>query len=419
MHHTWMRYLSPLRPPPARPGLPGVGLQHGELPTVGPRTLDHHVAVVVSAGGGWFRRPRRTPPHRRRPAVAHARRTSTTTDPTPAGMSASSTWPGGPPPRTPNSATSNPTAPSCRSPTPPAPVPPSAASPAPPTAATPSWRIETGAAVHGRPRRPAPRRADLADGDPVLHALARDAFQPLSVAEHAARHGMTPAELASSPSAAGGAGRSRRLPPRGVRLGHAKELLAATELPVAAVARRVGYDDPAYFSRLFTRRVGMAPSASANSRAALSPAAGATACPTPTIRHDRAPARHVKLLLMTTSYTGNRTTGRAARSTPPCVRNSPGCATASTTSTPPSSTCSPNASECTQQVGHLKAARQLPPADPSREAHQIARLRRLAESAKLDPAFAEKLLNFIIAEVIRHHESIADGAGRGAAATGE
>ncbi|MFF3888328.1 chorismate mutase [Streptomyces sp. NPDC001914] len=71
--------------------------------------------------------------------------------------------------------------------------------------------------------------------------------------------------------------------------------------------------------------------------------------------------------------------------------------------------------KCTQQVGHLKAAHQLPPADPSREAHQIARLRRLAESAKLDPAFAEKLLNFIIAEVIRHHERIADDAGGGPA----
>jgi chorismate mutase len=64
--------------------------------------------------------------------------------------------------------------------------------------------------------------------------------------------------------------------------------------------------------------------------------------------------------------------------------------------------------KCTQQVGHLKAAHQLPPADPNREAQQIARLRRLAESANLDPAFAEKLLNFIIAEVIRHHERIAD-----------
>lgn len=66
--------------------------------------------------------------------------------------------------------------------------------------------------------------------------------------------------------------------------------------------------------------------------------------------------------------------------------------------------------KCTQQVGHLKALHRLPPADPAREAQQIARLRGLAESAKLDPAFAEKLLNFIIAEVIRHHASIADGS---------
>lgn len=64
--------------------------------------------------------------------------------------------------------------------------------------------------------------------------------------------------------------------------------------------------------------------------------------------------------------------------------------------------------KCTQQVGHLKAAHQLPPADPAREARQIARLRALAESAKLDPAFAEKFLNFIIGEVIRHHEIIAE-----------
>ncbi|MFR9675150.1 chorismate mutase [Streptomyces sp. TR06-5] len=63
--------------------------------------------------------------------------------------------------------------------------------------------------------------------------------------------------------------------------------------------------------------------------------------------------------------------------------------------------------KCTQRVGRLKAAHQLPPADPAREARQIARLRELASSAKLDPAFAEKLLNFIIAEVIRHHETIA------------
>jgi chorismate mutase len=63
--------------------------------------------------------------------------------------------------------------------------------------------------------------------------------------------------------------------------------------------------------------------------------------------------------------------------------------------------------KCTQQVGHLKARHQLPPADPAREAEQIARLRKLAEGANLDPAFAEKFLAFIVQEVIRHHEAIA------------
>ncbi|MER5440261.1 chorismate mutase [Streptomyces sp. NPDC002790] len=63
--------------------------------------------------------------------------------------------------------------------------------------------------------------------------------------------------------------------------------------------------------------------------------------------------------------------------------------------------------KCTQQVGHLKAEHDLPPADPARESRQIERLRQLAENAKLDPAFAEKFLNFIISEVIRHHEQIA------------
>ncbi|MFG3720048.1 chorismate mutase [Streptomyces massasporeus] len=74
--------------------------------------------------------------------------------------------------------------------------------------------------------------------------------------------------------------------------------------------------------------------------------------------------------------------------------------------------------KATQQVGHLKAQHQLPPADPAREARQIARLRALAENAKLDPAFAEKFLNFIVAEVIRHHERIADEALNGSSTSG-
>jgi len=65
--------------------------------------------------------------------------------------------------------------------------------------------------------------------------------------------------------------------------------------------------------------------------------------------------------------------------------------------------------KCTQKVGVLKAAHELPPSDPAREAQQIQRLRRLAEDSELDPVFAEKFLNFIIDEVVRHHKSIARG----------
>lgn len=62
---------------------------------------------------------------------------------------------------------------------------------------------------------------------------------------------------------------------------------------------------------------------------------------------------------------------------------------------------------CTQKVGELKAEHALPPADPDRERRQIERLRRLAEESGMDPDFAEKFLNFIVREVIRHHEAIA------------
>ncbi len=61
----------------------------------------------------------------------------------------------------------------------------------------------------------------------------------------------------------------------------------------------------------------------------------------------------------------------------------------------------------TQAVGRLKASAQMPPSDPEREKAQIARLRALAEDAHLDPAFAEKWFNFVVAEVIHHHEQIA------------
>lgn len=65
----------------------------------------------------------------------------------------------------------------------------------------------------------------------------------------------------------------------------------------------------------------------------------------------------------------------------------------------------------TQAVGLLKAEQGLPPSDPAREATQIERLERLAAEADLDPAFAKKFLNFIISEVIRHHERHLENTG--------
>lgn len=64
--------------------------------------------------------------------------------------------------------------------------------------------------------------------------------------------------------------------------------------------------------------------------------------------------------------------------------------------------------KCTQKVGELKARLDLPPADPAREARQIARLRALALEARLAPDLAEKFLGFLTREVIRHHELIRD-----------
>ncbi|MFG3113938.1 helix-turn-helix domain-containing protein [Streptomyces sp. NPDC048197] len=262
MYHTWMRYFTP-SPVHHRLGLVclGVGLQHGTLPPVGPRTLDHHVAIVIRAGRGWYTTP---DGHRRTltapallwilPGVTHHY-----------GADPDTGW---------DESFVDFTGPATAAYTelgyidPDRPVVPLADTGPARTAigkiaraarrGNPLLDVETAAAVHELLVALRRARADTdADGDPVLAALARDAFLPLSVAEHAARHGMTPTELRTAVRR--GAGCSPKDYLLGIRLGRAKELLVGTELPVAAVARRVGYDDPAYFSRLFTRRVGTAP----------------------------------------------------------------------------------------------------------------------------------------------------------------
>ncbi|MEV8564164.1 AraC family transcriptional regulator [Streptomyces sp. NPDC051322] len=262
MYHTWMRYFTPS---PAHHALGlvclGVGLQHGTLPAVGPRTLDHHVAVIIGAGSGWY--------------TGADGRTHTVTAPALIWITPGITHHYGADPATgwdesfvdfTGPATDTYTRLGYIEPTRPV-VPLSDAAAARTTVGriaraarrgNPLLEVETGAAVHELLVTLRRARADTnADGDPVLKALSRDACRPLTITEHAARHGMTPTELRNA--VRNGAGCSPKDYLLGIRLGRAKELLAATDLPVAAVARRVGYHDPAYFSRIFTRRVGTPP----------------------------------------------------------------------------------------------------------------------------------------------------------------
>ncbi|MEU5659470.1 AraC family transcriptional regulator [Streptomyces sp. NPDC047737] len=261
MHHTWMRFFTP-SPRHHRLGLAclGVGLQHGALPTVGPRTLDHHTAVLVNTGSGWI-----TAPDGRRTAVT-APSLIWLTPGTPHHYGADPTgW---------DESFVDFTGPATTTYTelgyiePDRPLVPLTDTAGPRAAISrivraarhdnPLLEVEAGAALHELLVALRRARADTGpDGTSVLQALARDALQPLTVAEHAARHGMTPAGLRAAVKRATGHTPKDYL--LNIRLSHAKELLAATDLPVAAVARRVGYDDPAYFSRLFARRVGAPP----------------------------------------------------------------------------------------------------------------------------------------------------------------
>ncbi|WP_402467559.1 chorismate mutase [Isoptericola aurantiacus] len=61
----------------------------------------------------------------------------------------------------------------------------------------------------------------------------------------------------------------------------------------------------------------------------------------------------------------------------------------------------------TRRVGELKATHGMPPADPQRDRQQIERLKTIATGAGLDPQLAEQFREFIVTEVIRHHERIA------------
>lgn len=238
-HYSWMRFFAPDAAHRSL-GLTclGVGVQHGALPVVGPRTVDRHVAVMVSGGGGWFRRGT-GPVH---PVTAPALLWLTPGVPHAYGPDAATGWE-----ETFVAFTGPATGTYTRLGyiTPDRPVVPlsrtegvsavvdrvvRAARPGNPLA-----DVEASVAVHELMltlRAAAAHDGTAADGS-VVEALARNAFLPLSVDGHAARLGMTPAGLRAAVRRAGG-----RRHPRGSAAARARRGPRTPTRSRSAAARR-------------------------------------------------------------------------------------------------------------------------------------------------------------------------------------
>lgn len=92
----------------------------------------------------------------------------------------------------------------------------------------------------------------------VVSALQADSALRIGVDARAQRLGVSVSTMRSHVHAA--TGRTPRDLITETRLERACDLLIGSALPVHAVSRTVGYDDPAYFSRIFARRIGVSPS---------------------------------------------------------------------------------------------------------------------------------------------------------------
>ncbi|MFI1092696.1 helix-turn-helix domain-containing protein [Streptomyces sp. NPDC020917] len=95
-------------------------------------------------------------------------------------------------------------------------------------------------------------------GRRALDILARDAHLPVRISAVAAELAVSRDTLATEVRRCTGSTPSEYL--TRYRITRAKALLAGSDQSIAAIARAVGYADPAYFSRVFTRTTGVAPS---------------------------------------------------------------------------------------------------------------------------------------------------------------
>ena len=79
------------------------------------------------------------------------------------------------------------------------------------------------------------------------------------MSDYARNLAVTPTHLSRVTRAATGLSASRLIEERIIR--EARRNLVYTNLPISTIAYELGYDDPAYFSRVFSRATGMSPRA--------------------------------------------------------------------------------------------------------------------------------------------------------------
>ncbi|MFE4195882.1 AraC family transcriptional regulator [Paenarthrobacter sp. NPDC056912] len=91
-----------------------------------------------------------------------------------------------------------------------------------------------------------------------LAGLRDSAHLPLSLNEIAGSMKVSVPDLRRAVQAATGVGPKEFM--LQFRISRAQSLLADTGLPIQRISTLVGYDDPAYFSRLFTKKTGFSPS---------------------------------------------------------------------------------------------------------------------------------------------------------------
>ncbi|MBR7835697.1 helix-turn-helix transcriptional regulator [Actinospica durhamensis] len=102
---------------------------------------------------------------------------------------------------------------------------------------------------------PEPARRDV--GRRALALFDRDAHRPIGIGEVAHELAVSRDTLATAVRELTGSTPTEYL--TRLRLNRSKTLLADTDLPVFRVARDVGFPDPAYFTRVFTKYTGVSP----------------------------------------------------------------------------------------------------------------------------------------------------------------